>query len=328
MRVGAQLLLTFLLNASWQIALVVAFASVCDWLLRGTAARYRHALWIAALGLSLVLPLWSPLQTIATLLTGKPEPVRVTAAPVFVTSVYSPELDTPEPRAAAHPAPPATEPAGQNFLTSGIHLSRPLAILLVGLYGLFLLFRAGQLFRAWRRTRVIVQTAFECEFSGQVKRIIEECQTATGVRRVRILCSKTVPVPSTVGIVSPLIILPEGLLHDVDEEVLISAVGHELVHVGRRDYPVNLICEFIYLPLSFHPGASLLRRRIKQTRELCCDESVANKLLRAEVYARSLVRLIGAAPLGRRLARDTTIGISESDILEVRIMSLLKRPGL
>ncbi|MDX6385994.1 MAG: periplasmic protein TonB, partial [Blastocatellia bacterium] len=40
------------------------------------------------------------------------------------------------------------------------------------------------------------------------------------------------------------------------------------------------------------------------------------------------VRLIGAAPLGRRLARDTTIGISESDILEVRIMSLLKRPGL
>ena len=36
------------------------------------------------------------------------------------------------------------------------------------------------------------------------------------------------------------------------------------------------------------------------------------------------MRLIGAAPLERRLAVDTTIGLSESDILEVRIMSLLK----
>lgn len=47
MRVGAQLLLTFLLNASWQIALVAGFALVCDWLLRGIAARYRHGVWVA-----------------------------------------------------------------------------------------------------------------------------------------------------------------------------------------------------------------------------------------------------------------------------------------
>jgi TonB family protein len=51
---------------------------------------------------------------------------------------------------------------------------------------------------------------------------------------------------------------------------------------------------------------------------------VASKLLRADVYARSLVRLIGTTPLGARMAADTTIGISESDNLEVRIMSLLR----
>ncbi|PYS29343.1 MAG: hypothetical protein DMF75_17455, partial [Acidobacteria bacterium] len=104
--------------------------------------------------------------------------------------------------------------------------------------------------------------------------------------------------------------------------------GDELIHVARRDYLANLIYEFIYLPLSFHPAAALVRRRIKQTRELCCDESVAAKLLRADVYARSLVRMIGWAPPARRLAIDTTIGINESDILEVRIMSLLKTPKL
>ncbi|HMG73821.1 MAG TPA: TonB family protein [Pyrinomonadaceae bacterium] len=327
MRVGAQLLLTFLLNASWQIALVVAFAAACDWLLRGTAARYRHGLWIAALALAFVLPLLGPARLVRTLLLrSKPLTVEAAAAPVFVTWTYSPDLDSVEPPASSS-APPAVE-ARRSFLASGIHLNARIATLLVALYGLFLLYRTGQLVRAWRRTKTIVQSAYECKFPAQVKTIVEKCQTAIGVRRVRILCSTSVPVPSTVGILNPLIILPEGLLRDVDEEVLTSAIGHELVHVARRDYLTNLIYEFIYLPLSFHPAAALLRRRIKQTRELCCDEAVASKLLRAETYARSLVRLIGAAPLARRLAVDTTIGISESDILEVRIMSLLKTPKL
>jgi TonB family protein len=323
MRVGAQLVLTFLLNASWQIALVVAFAAACDWLLRGTAARYRHGLWIAALGLAFVLPLLAPARLLKTYLSPKPQPVEIANSPVFVTSVYSPELDS-----VAAPekpdAPAAVQPVRRNFMAAGIHLSRGPAIFLFALYGFFLLFRAGQLMRAWRRTQTIVQSAFECEFSGPVKTIIEKCRTTIAVSRVRILCSATVPVPITVGIFSPLIVLPERLLDDPDEEVLTSAIGHELVHVARRDYLANLVYEIIYLPLSFHPAAALLRRRIKQTRELCCDESVATTLLRAETYARSLVRLIGAAPLGRRLAVDTTIGISEADILEVRIMSLLK----
>ena len=329
MRVGAQLLLTFLLNASWQIALVVAFAAACDWLLRGTAARYRHGLWIAALALAFVLPLLGPARLIKTLVSSKPQPVEVSAAPVFVTWIYSPDLDSVEPPATEKSAAlRAVEPARRNFLASGIHLNKRVATLLVALYGLFLLYRAGQLVLAWRRTKTIVQSAYECKFPAQVKTIVDKCQTAIGVRRVRILCSTSVPVPITVGILKPLIVLPEGLLHDVDEEVLTSAIGHELVHVARRDYLTNLIYEFIYLPLSFHPAAALLRRRIKQTRELCCDEAVATKLLRAEAYARSLVRLIGSAPLERRLAVDTTIGISESDILEVRIMSLLKTPKL
>ncbi|HEY5074240.1 MAG TPA: TonB family protein [Pyrinomonadaceae bacterium] len=330
MRVGAQLLLTFLLNASWQIALVAAFAAVCDWLLRGTAPRFRHGLWVAALFLALALPVLSSASLLKTFLSSKakPQPAEI-AAPVFVTRVSSPDLDSMEPPAAENPASaPAVAPARRNLPASVIHLNKNLATVLIALYGLFLLYRVGQLIRAWRRTKTIVQSAIAFECTGPVAAIIKKCQTAIGVHRVRILCSSSVPVPITVGILSPSIILPERLLHDVDEEVLTTAIGHELVHVSRRDYLANLVYELIYLPLSFHPAVALVRQRIKQTRELCCDEAVATKLLRAETYARSLVRLIGSAPLGRRLAADTTIGISESDILEVRIMTLLKTPKL
>src|SRR5438128_7975503 len=56
MRTISQVLLTFLLNACWQIAFVTAVASLCAWPLRRTAARYRHFVWVAALVISLGLP--------------------------------------------------------------------------------------------------------------------------------------------------------------------------------------------------------------------------------------------------------------------------------
>jgi len=54
-----EIALTFLLNAVWQITVVTFAASICARLLRDAPARYRHALWVVALMLSITLPLWS-----------------------------------------------------------------------------------------------------------------------------------------------------------------------------------------------------------------------------------------------------------------------------
>ena len=68
MRAISQLLLTFLLNACWQIALITLAAALCAWLLRGTSARYRHLLWVIALASSFGLPV----LTSSRLLEGQP----------------------------------------------------------------------------------------------------------------------------------------------------------------------------------------------------------------------------------------------------------------
>jgi TonB family protein len=190
-------------------------------------------------------------------------------------------------------------------------------------YIAFLLWKSVLLLRAWRRTQTILRGASDAPLPDHLKVITDRCRKLIGVKTVRILHSREVPVPITLGIASPIIVLPESLLAETDRDLLSSAIGHELVHVARRDYLWNLIFETIYLPLSFHPAAVLARRRIRQTRELCCDEIVAMKLLNAEIYAHSLMRLIGSTPLSPRLISDTTIGLNQSDILEVRIMSLL-----
>jgi uncharacterized membrane protein YkoI len=157
--------------------------------------------------------------------------------------------------------------------------------------------------------------------------IAERCATAIKMNAVNVrLCStESVSVPITIGVFNPVIILPRLLLNEGNEEVLTSAIGHELIHIQRRDYAFNLAYELLFLPLSFHPAAALIRRRIRQTRELSCDELVAERILNAEVYARSLVQLASGTPTLRRLSITTTVGIADADILEARIMSLLNK---
>ena len=323
MRSLAQLLLTVLLNASWQIAVVTLFAACCSWLLRGAAAWSRHSVWVAALVISLCLPLISGLNALDLSPVPKQQVTRIEPAQSLTGRTSFPEIDLTEPAITVVQLP-IVEAGRQSGWDSPISLSRNVAATLVTLYALFLLYRGFKLVRAWRRTRAIMRSDWSTQVPTRAEAIIAKCQTAIGVRRVRVVCSASVPVPITAGVFNPLIILPAQLLSDGDQEILFSAIGHELVHIARRDYLLNLVYELIYLPVSFHPAAAVLRRRIKQTRELCCDELVAKKLLAPEVYARSLVRLIGSVPLARLLAPDTTIGITDADILEVRIMSLLR----
>ena len=326
MKTVSQFVLTFLLNASWQILLIAATASLCDRILSGTAARYRHTVWVIALFLTLLLPVFSSGPNF----TAPPPPVSIAAAPTTesvpvvttrISSLAGDEIESAESEAPAAPMA-ATVPEGN--WSSPVQVKPRLAATIVAIYTLLVFYALLRLGRAWRQTRKIVRAAFEVELPESAKSIIETCGRALATRRVRVLCSSSIPVPITLGVLRPVIILPQSLLNKIDDNLLISAVGHELVHIARRDYLTNLIYECVYLPVSFHPAAWLIRRRIRQTRELCCDERVTSKLLPPDVYARSLVRMIGTSPLTPRMAADTTIGIVESDNLEGRIMSLLK----
>lgn len=326
MRSVAQLLLTLLLNATWQVAVVTLLAACASWLLRESAAWCRHSVWVAAIVISLCLPVLSVLKATGFSRIPDQSGSRTEFEPTATVPLSVTNLDSGA-RVLARAKTSDVDPARESRSSSSISLSRNWAAVLMAFYALFLLYRGFKLFRAWRRTTVIMRCTGSSQIPERAAAIIAKCQRAIGVTRVRVV-SAAVPVPITAGLFNPVIILPERLLNEADDEILLSAIGHELVHVARRDYILNLVYEIIYLPLSFHPAAAVLRRRIRQTRELCCDELVARKLLAPDVYARSLVRLIGSVPLAGRLAADTTIGITDADILEVRIMSLLKTSKL
>jgi len=315
MKASSQILLTFLLNACWQIALVAALATLSSWLFRNSAARYRHWIWVAALLLSVGIPLTTSMRVLRDELASN---TRIQAPITEGVSV--------EPFARnLQPAERAAAPMdGALFL-----IDRPLALSLIGVYFAFLLYGGLRLCGAWYATRRVKLNAVQLE-DKRLTQIVDRCGSAikANAATVRLCSADSVSVPITIGVFNPVIILPRQLLNEGNEEVLTSAIGHELIHVQRRDYAFNLAYEFLFLPLSFHPAAALVRRRIRQTRELSCDELVAERILNAEVYARSLVQLASSAPTPRRLSITTTVGIADADILEARIMSLLRKPKL
>jgi beta-lactamase regulating signal transducer with metallopeptidase domain len=315
MRLSSQLLLTFLFNAFWQIALIAGFASIGSWLLRNSFARYRHWVQAAALCLAFLVPALTTSRTLFDNITQQNAPVTFAR--------QSPELFANE----AVPPLPETE---SSTLASTFKINQSLGLTILGIYLAFLLYSTFKLIQAWQTTRTIRRRATEIEPNDSVAQVIHRCELEFGARAgtVKVFRSDTLPVPVTTGLFNPVIILPESLLHEGNVELLTSAIGHEFIHVARRDYLLNLIYELLFVPVSFHPAAALLRRRVRETRELCCDELVAERILNAEVYARSLLKLASPATPLRRLSVTTTVGIADADILEARIMSLLKKPNL
>ncbi|HEY3579782.1 MAG TPA: M56 family metallopeptidase [Pyrinomonadaceae bacterium] len=313
MRTSSQLLLTFLFNAVWQIALIGVLASFGAWLLRRSVARYQHWLWVAALCLSLVIPTVTALRALPVT-----TPTAIPYARELTNPVSIPEIST------------TFDQTSATTSTSSLQLGNEVAFALFVVIGALLLFRAIRLVQAYHSTREIRRSAVELEGDEAVGAILRECAKRLNLdsRRVAVCRSESVAVPVTIGLFRPLVILPESLLQEGDNDLLTSAIGHEFIHVARHDYVLNFLYELLFLPVSFHPAAALMRRRIKQTRELVCDELVAERILNAQVYARSLIALASSAPPLRRLSVTTTVGIADADILEARIMSLLSKPKL
>jgi hypothetical protein len=117
------------------------------------------------------------------------------------------------------------------------------------------------------------------------------------------------------------ILLPIRFFASASPDEVVSALGHEMAHVRRRDYAVNLACEILLLPVAFHPILRPVRRRIAETREMACDEAVLESLMGSRVYARSLLSLAASALDTSRLS--TTLGVLHAHSLEVRMKRIL-----
>ena len=110
-------------------------------------------------------------------------------------------------------------------------------------------------------------------------------------RPVRVLLSTVRSSPSVVGWIRPVILLPAAALAGLTPEQLEAVLAHELAHIRRHDYLVNLLQMVAEALLFYHPAVWWVSRRIRHERELCCDDLAVRACGGALPYARALTAL-------------------------------------
>jgi len=110
-------------------------------------------------------------------------------------------------------------------------------------------------------------------------------------RVVRLAESAMVQAPVVIGYVKPIILLPVGMCAGLSTTQLESILIHELIHIRRHDYLVNLLQSVVEALFFFNPFVWMISGILRQEREHCCDDAVVLHQGNALAYAHALATL-------------------------------------
>jgi hypothetical protein len=127
-----------------------------------------------------------------------------------------------------------------------------------------------------------------------------------------------------VGAVSPVLLLPEGFAQFTADEVE-AALCHELAHIKRHDYLMNVACRVAALPLVWHPVVYEVQQRIRLTREMVCDAMAAQEMKSQIGYAKCLLALAHSMLGASRVSGQAqSVGLFSNNAVEERVMRLME----
>ncbi len=139
---------------------------------------------------------------------------------------------------------------------------------------------------------------------------------------VRVFESLLTETPTLVGWLAPVILLPTSALCGLTPLQLRAILAHELAHVRRHDYLVNLLQTVVETLLFYHPAVWWISRRIRHEREICCDDLAVALCGDGLAYARAL------AALEEERSAMPALGIAaRGGSLSERIRRILNRPA-
>ena len=163
------------------------------------------------------------------------------------------------------------------------------AIVAIWLAGVVLL--STRLLLSWIQARRLVRHGTE-PAAAEWQQTASRLAGALGMRRaVTLLQSSAVQVPSVIGSLRPAILLPASALTGLTPEQIEMVLAHELAHIRRHDFLVNLLQAVVETLMFYHPAVWWMSRRVRIERENCCDDMAVAVCGNPLQYARALTRL-------------------------------------
>ncbi len=280
-----------LIHFIWQGALIAILYLSATVVLRRSAATVRYAAACSAMVLMLIAPA-------VTMLTVSGGAERLPTDAIAAEAI----LDT---QTVARAAMPVADPSLSS--TQEAELVPPSQADLIKLWAqdrlprampwLLALWFAGVVFLSLRFAGglVMVHRLKRIETSASVQhwreKLTELCHRLRVSTPVRLCESVLVEVPTVVGWLRPVILLPATALIGLSAEQLEALLAHELAHIRRYDYLINLLQTAIETLFFYHPAVWWVSAQVRQEREHCCDDLAVAACGDVLIYARALTAL-------------------------------------
>lgn len=290
---------SYALNSLWQVPLVAGAGWLVSRLCRQAHPRMLHRLWGATLLLAVLLPAagmrseWS------------------------IASAYN-------------------NSAGVRLLDAGAGSSAPTHVFqrgvlalprgwIEGIAGVYLLLVLSAMLRLLLgviKTQKLARLSGPVMLAGSQAQIWQRCRKTFSIGASELRTSDAISGPAVIGWYRPVLLLPVHFLEETTDDELLAALAHECAHIVRRDYLLNVLYECLSVPIAWHPVTAMLKAQLAQTREVACDQMVAEAVMQPTLYASALLRLASRIPAVSHGLNVHAVGIFDANIPEKRVMNL------
>jgi beta-lactamase regulating signal transducer with metallopeptidase domain len=268
-----------LLHSLWQGILIAILLNGAMSLLQKSRASTRYLFACIALVLMLVLPLWTSWTSNlgAPVATAAYTDHKAASSGAALT-----DTGTPDPSNALNTDEPIRQP-GQ--------LIETLLPWLTTAWFLGVVLQSLRLLAAWAHTQRLKRSQARLILEYWQRRVQRLSRQLRVTRPVLLLESSLVRVPTVIGWLRPALLLPTSVFTGLTPGQLDMIVAHELAHIRRHDYLVNVLQTIVDTLLFYHPAVRWVSRRIRVEREHVCDDIAVAFSGDALVYARALTRM-------------------------------------
>lgn len=270
-----------LLHLVWQATIVAGILAAVLALMSRKNANARYVASCGALALVFAMfvatairaydPAAAPISVSSGSASSEPVKVSLTKLPVLI----------------AETAATGLRERAIDALTS----ARSALPAIVGIWLAGVVFLSARLLVSWMRARRFAQHG-ATPASAEWQRIGAHLSDVLGLRRtVQLLESAAIEVPSVIGTLRPIILLPAAALTGMTPEQIEMVLAHEFAHIRRHDFLVNLLQAVVETVMFYHPAVWWMSRRVRIERENCCDDLAVAICGNPIQYARALTRL-------------------------------------
>jgi beta-lactamase regulating signal transducer with metallopeptidase domain len=288
------------LNHLWQSTLFAGIVALLTLSLRSNAARVRYRLWLAA-SLKFLVP-FATLTAMGSAMLQSLMPSAVTPAVAVLKPV-------------AEPFPP-------DAIVFSVMQVRGHAINDVAIRALLVLWAAG----------CLVMLVRWLQRWSELQRLLRQSTIYPSAAPIPVKLAPSMLEPGLVGILRPVILLPQGIDERLSSAEISAVLAHEICHLRGRDNflaAAHMLVEAIFW---FHPLVWWLGARLNEERERACDEDVLAAGQPPQIYAESILKV---CKFYLRSPLDCAAGISGADLKRrmeaimrnslIRQLSLLKK---